>query len=411
MENHLLFELPESRKIHLGVTGSIAAYKAIELMRAWQKAGIEVSVTLTEAAKQFITPLTFQSLHANPVYNSMFDEPLSHLAPTKDAHAFIIAPASADTIAQIAMGRADSLLSAQALAYPPEVGQIILAPAMNPHMWNNQATQDNVRLLEDRGIKFVYPEKGKVACNDEGQGRLASLESIYLQGMKSVVEQDLEGKTILITLGATREYFDTVRFWSNPSTGMMGMCFAVAAWLRGATVHAICGENVNLYCPEDELFIKHTVGTADEMLREAEEIWDDCDYGIFTAAVADFKPEKYELENTKFKKSEAEDGFDLNFFPNQDIIKTLAETKASHQKVVGFAAESVSSQEELAQLSKVKLHSKYADMIIGNTVIDGFGTDNNKVYVIDSEDREEFWQKLPKTEIAWNVLTWLSSLD
>ncbi len=408
MQSHLLFELPEPKKIHLGVTGSIAAYKAVELMRAWQKAGIEVSVTLTESAQKFITPLTFETLNASPLYLSMFGEALSHLAPAKDADAFFIAPASADTIAQLAHGRADTLLAAQALAYPKERGPLVIAPAMNPHMWKNQATQDNINILEDRGILCISPDKGKVACNDEGEGRLSSLENLFLQGIKSVTEQDLEGKTFLITLGATREYFDSVRFWSNASTGMMGMCFAIAAWLRGAKVHAICGSNVDLYCPDDSLFHKHTVGTAQEMLTKAEEYFDYADYGIFTAAVADFKPEDY--GKGKFKKSEAEEGFTLNFYPNEDILKNLAQSKQSHQKVLGFAAESAQTQEDLARLTQGKLESKEADMMVGNTILDGFGTENNRVYVVDTEGREEHWQKLPKTEIAWNVLTWLNSL-
>ncbi len=408
MQSHLLFELPEPKKIHLGVTGSIAAYKAVELMRLWQKAGIEVSVTLTEAAKKFISPLTFETLGAHPVYHSMFDEPLSHLAPAKDADAFIIAPASADTIAQLTHGRADTLLAAQALAYPKEKGPLLIAPAMNPNMWKNAATQENISILEDRGITCISPDKGKVACNDEGEGRLSSLENLYLQGIKSVTEQDLEGKTFLITLGATREYFDTVRFWSNASTGIMGMCFAIAAWLRGAKIHAICAESVNLYTPDDAFFHTHRVQTAAQMFTKAEEYFDYADYGIFTAAVADFKPEEY--TKGKFKKEEADEGFTLNFYPNEDIIKTLAQNKESHQKVLGFAAESVSSQDELAKLTLGKLKSKYADMMIGNTVLDGFGTDNNRVYVLDSEGREEFWQKLPKTEIAWNILTWLKDL-
>ncbi len=405
MDKHLLFELPEMKKIHLGVTGSIAAYKSIELMRALQKAGVEVSVTLTDSAMKFISPLTFESLGAKPVYKGMFDEPLSHLAPTKDADAFVIAPASADTIAQIALGRADSLLAAQALAFPK---QLVIAPAMNPHMWSNPATQDNVSILKSRGVIFIGPDKGKVACNDDGEGRLASDKILFLKSLKSVVSQDLAGKKILITLGATREYFDSVRYWTNGSTGMMGMCFALSAWLRGAEVHAVCGENVTLYSPDDELFHRHVVGTASEMLDTSAEYWNDMDYGIFTAAVADFSPEKH--TGGKFKKSLADEGFSLRFYPNQDILKLLAGEKQAHQKVVGFAAESVHSQEELAQLSQKKLNSKNADMIVGNNVADAFATLDNKVYVADCFGREEHWQKLPKTEIAWNILTWLSSL-
>lgn len=405
MESHLLFELPEPKKIHLGVTGSIAAYKAVELMRAWQKAGIEVSVTLTPSAQKFISPLTFESLDAKPVYVGMFEEPLSHLAPEKDADAFIIAPASADTIAQITHGRADSLLAAQALAFSKK---ILIAPAMNPHMWANPATQENIRILESRNIHCIGPERGRVACHDEGQGRLASHEMLYLYGLKSVIPQDLRGKTVLVTLGATKEPFDDIRYWTNASTGTMGMCFAIAAWLRGACVHAICSETVKLYSPNDEFFHRHVVTTADDMLRESLLYWREADYGIFTAAVADFKPEEYGAG--KFKKASASGGFSLRFYPNEDIIKTIAKEKEHHQKVLGFAAEYVQSKEELSHLALKKMYDKNMDMIVANTLEDGFATKENKVFIADQKNREEHWQKLPKTEVAWNVLTWLTSL-
>ncbi len=401
MQSHLLFELPEMKKIHLGITGSIAAYKSIELMRLWQKAGIEVSVTLSDAAKKFISPLTFEALGAKPVYNDMFENPLSHLAPNKDADAFIIAPASADTIAQIALGRANTLLAAQALAFNKT---LVIAPAMNPIMWANEATQENVRILKSRGVIFVGPEKGKVACNDEGEGRLANETLLFLQGLKAVTKQDFAGKTLMITLGATREKFDTVRFWTNGSTGIMGMSLAIAAWLRGAHVHAICA-NVQLEYPIDDLFEVHKVVSAKEMLEEAQKHWESVDLGIFTAAVADFRPEEH--ENGKFHKDQAEDGFSLSFYPNEDILKTLAAKKKAQQKVIGFAAEHVNSIDELATLAVKKMYFKNADMIVGNAIIDGFATDNNKVFVADQLGREEHWPVLPKTEVAWNILSWI----
>ncbi len=416
MEEHLFFEMEERKKIHLGITGSISAYKAVEIMRAWQKVGIDVSVTLTESAKKFISPLTFESLGAYPVYSGMFDRecgdilgsatayPITHLAPSKDADAFIIAPASADTIAQLAVGRADTLLSAQALAYTK---QILFAPAMNPNMWENQATQDNVRLLEDRGLLCIYPEHGKVACNDTGRGRLASLEQIYLYGLKAITEQDLKDRTVLITAGATREPFDDIRYWTNSSTGKMGMSFAIAAWLRGADVHLVCGEGVNFSYPKDAAFTKHTVKTAQEMFHACLNVWEKCDYGIFTAAVADFRPELY--GEGKFKKSHAENGFSLKFYTNQDILKTLADSKSSEQKILGFAAEYALSEQELERLALKKMYAKDMDMIVANT-LDSFGSERSKVFVADRQNREEHWEELPKTQIAWNLLTWLTVL-
>ncbi len=404
MQGHLLFELPELKKIHLGITGSIAAYKSIELMRLWQKAGIEISVTLTEAAKKFVTPMTYEALGAKPVYSDMFENPLSHLAPNKDADVFFIAPASADTIAQLATGRADTLLAAQALAFNK---QIIIAPAMNPYMWANEATQENVRILKSRGVTFIGPDKGKVACNDEGEGRLANETSLFLQGLKAVTSQDFAGKTVMVTLGATREKFDEVRFWTNGSTGYMGMSIAVAAWLRGAKVHAICGSNVALDYPLDEQFEMHIVESASDMLEKAKSVWDNADLGVFTAAVADFKPEVHE---GKFHKDQAEDGFSLSFYPNGDILKTLAAEKGEDQKIIGFAAEYVASQEELATRAIKKMYFKNADMIVGNGISDGFGTSNNRVFVADQLGREEHWPELPKTEVAWNILSWALSI-
>ncbi len=405
MQEHLLFEMQEKKKIHLGVTGSIAAYKAISLMRAWQKVGIEVSVTLTSAAKEFVTELSFESLGANPMYKEMFSDAFSHLAPEKDADAFIIAPASADTMAQLATGRADSLLAAQALAYSKP---IYFAPAMNPKMWANPATQENVRILEERGHVCITPDSGLVACNDEGQGRLASDNMLFLYGLKSVTEQDLAGKTVLVTLGATQEPFDDIRYWTNSSTGTMGMCLAIAAWLRGAYVHAICTKGVKLYAPEDALFQKHIVQQASEMLEIAKGLWHKCDYGIFTAAVADFSPEKH--GKGKFKKKEAEDGFLLQFYPNEDILKTLAHNKKAEQKVLGFAAEYVKNIEELRQLALDKMYAKNMDMVVANALDDGFGGLDNKVFVADRFTKEEDWDTRPKTQIAWDLLTWLNEM-
>ncbi len=405
MQEHLLFEMQEEKKIHLGVTGSIAAYKAISLMRAWQKAGIEVSVTLTSAAKEFVTELSFESLGAEPLYKDMFCDAFSHLAPEKDADAFIIAPASADTIAQLATGRADSLLAAQALAYSKP---LYFAPAMNPKMWANPATQENVRTLEERGHFCIVPESGIVACNDVGQGRLASDEMLFLYGIKAVTEQDLAGKTVLVTLGATQEPFDDIRYWTNGSTGTMGMCLAIAAWLRGAFVHAVSTKSVKLFSPLDPLFKLHTVQRAQEMYEVSKGLWHKCDYGIFTAAVADFSPEMH--GRGKFKKHDAEDGFLLQFYPNKDILKSLAAEKRVEQKVLGFAAEYVENSEELRRLALDKMYAKNMDMVVANALEDGFGTLDNRVFVADRYTKEEAWGKRPKTQIAWDLISWLNEI-
>jgi phosphopantothenoylcysteine decarboxylase/phosphopantothenate--cysteine ligase len=236
------------KKIHLGVCGSIAAYKALDLLRAFHKAGIRVRVSLTRAAARFVAPLSFQSLGAEKVFREMFtdewgkdglmDDPFGHLGPGAEADAFLVAPASATTLARLACGLADEMLAAQALAWP---GALLLAPAMNPRMWNNQATRDNCSVLARRGHVIIPPGCGQVACGEEGEGRFPDLRLVYLYSLRALSPQDLAGKKIMLTLGPTREPWDSVRFWSNRSTGLMGASLAVAAWLRGAEVHAICG--------------------------------------------------------------------------------------------------------------------------------------------------------------------------
>lgn len=233
MDAHLRFHGFTGKRLHLGVCGSVAAFRAAELVHKWQDAGAGVSATLTRAARQFITPLTFEALGASPVYGDMFggQTPFEHLEPGQTAHALVLAPASADMLARLAAGRAEDMLSCQALAFD---GPIVAAPAMNPRMWQNPATQANVALLRERGVTFVGPESGVVACKDEGPGRFADLRAVYLAGLKALTPQDMEGVTVLVTLGPTREDWDDVRFWTNASTGTMGAALAVAAWLRGA---------------------------------------------------------------------------------------------------------------------------------------------------------------------------------
>lgn len=403
MEAHLAFRRFSGKRLHLGVCGSVAAYKAVELMRRWQEVGIHVSATLTAAARTFITPLTFESLGAMPVYGDMFQpnaQPFEHLEPGQCSQAMVIAPASADMLARLAHGRADDMLSCQALAFD---GPLVVAPAMNPRMWRNPATQANVELLRDREIMFAGPDCGVVACGDEGAGRLADIRTIYLAALKALTPQDLEGHTVLITLGPTRETWDAVRFWTNGSTGTMGGALAVAAWLRGATVHAICGPVSDLWLPSgDAAFYRHDVSTAEQMLESAKTYWSKTDIGIFTAAVADFRPEPYGAG--KFKKQQAGDGFSLRFLPNQDILRLLAGEKKEHQKVVGFAAESLPDPDALAHAVRRKMLSKNADMVVGNQISDGFGSPSNKVFVADIRGKEEHWPDMPKTDVAWNIL-------
>lgn len=401
IDKHLLFHCQEQLKIHLGVCGSIAAYRAIDLVRAWKDVGLSVSVTLTPSACNFLNPLAFSSVGADPVYTTIFDDtrhPYSHLEPGKTAQAFIIAPASASTISRLTYGQADELLACQALAFS---GQPIIAPAMNPNMWSHPSTQQNIKTLQARGYIVIGPEQGRVACGDEGQGRLADLRDIYLMGLKSITPQDFTGLRILITLGPTREAWDGLRFWSNPATGIMGASLAIAAWMRGAEVHAVCGPG-SPWLPSG--IHRYPVTTALQMFEVAESIWPTSDIGIFVAAVADFSPEKG--PEGKFKKDEAVDGFTLRFIRNTDILQKLSNNKNRNQKVVGFALES----EGLEQAVQNKLYVKKADMIVGNYIKDSVASLFSSVFILDRNGREARWESMTKTDIAWRILSWLKSL-
>ncbi len=397
------------KSIHLGVCGSIAAFRAVDLVRWWGKNAMHTSVTLTEAAQRFISSLTFEALGALPVYSDMWENEriFGHLEPGQNSHALVIAPASASTIAQLAHGHAHTLLACQALAFD---GPLLVAPAMNPRMWANPSTQANVEILQQRGVEILVPAQGGTACGEEGQGRLADLRHIWLASLKAITKQDMHGKNVLITLGPTRETWDAVRYWSNPSTGTMGMALAISAWLRGAKVHAICGpitENAG-YMPLHTHMQRHDVLCANDMYNAAADLWPHMDMGIFTAAVADYAPKPYEKgHHVKFKKDQASSGFSLEFTPNTDILYTLAQQKKSHQKILGFAAET--TQDMMGAVRK-KLKAKGADIVAGNNISSadsGFGTATNAMYVADAQGKCEIWPTLSKTDVAWRLCSWL----
>lgn len=394
----------KGKRVHLGVCGSVAAFRAPDLLRWWLKSGLSASVTLTPAARRFVGALTFEALGALPVYTDMFqsDGPFGHLEPGQTAQAMIIAPTSATTLARLAQGLGDELLACQALAFD---GPLVIAPAMNPRMWCNAATQENVEKLRQRGATLVLPDTGGTACGDEGQGRLADLRQIWMASLKALTPQDMAGMKVLLTLGPTREQWDAVRFWSNPSTGSMGAALAVAAWLRGAEVHAVCGPVHGIWMPGD--IARHDVRSAAEMFTAAQDLWPGMDAGLFTAAVADFSPEPHGKE--KFKKAGAEAGFSVHFTPNADILKTLAAHRRpdNPQKVLGFAAETVA---DLPEAVRVKLRGKGADIVAGNRIGQsgaGFGSATNVMAVADAHGREEQWPSLSKADVAWRLCSWL----
>ena len=402
MTSHLAFKGFLGKRMHLGVSGSIAAYKGLDLLRMFKDSGADIGVTLTDSAQKFITALSYEALGASPVFTSMYpvgDDVFGHLMPGEACHAFLIAPASATTIARLANGLADDMLSCQALAFPEK---LVIAPAMNPRMWHNAATQENIHKLRDRGHVIVEPGCGRTACMEEGQGRLAPVEDIYLYGLRALAPQDFAGKKVMVTLGPTREKWDGVRFWSNPSSGTMGASFAIAAWLRGAEVHAVCGKGT----PElPSCITSHGVTSAADMFEAANSLWNSMDIGVFTAAVADYTPVPF--GDSKFKKGG--DDLTVSFTRTADILKTLGTAKQDGQRVIGFAAETDNLQENM----KKKLAAKNADMIVGNNVAkhgSGFGSATNEVCVVDKNGRQEEWPVAPKPEVAWRVFDWLLQL-
>ena len=404
METHLNFSAFAGRRLHLGVSGSIAVYKALDLLRAWQDVGLRVSVTLTEAAKQFVMPLSFEALGASPVYGHMFaagQDPLAHLAPGAEAEVMVIAPASATTLARLAGGSAEEMLCAQALAF---AGPVILAPAMNPRMWANAGTQANWQTLLGRGCVGVTPGVGRTACLEVGEGRLADLRDIYLAALRCLAAQDFAGKRVLLTLGPTREFWDGVRFLSNPSSGLMGASLAVAAWLRGAEVTAVCGPGAP-WLPQG--IERVDVVSGREMMVASEEHFSNADYACFCAAVADFHFSDQSAE--KLKKTELGSAVNLALAANPDILATLAARKKAGQRIIAFAAETG----ELARHAADKLERKNADMLVGNLVNQpdsGFAGANNTVQIWDKRDRHEALPPLAKTEVAWRIWDWALQL-
>ena len=346
-----------NKRVLLGVTGSIAAYKAADLIRRLQDAGAKVKVVMTEGAKAFVTPLTFQALSGSPVHESLLDKEaeaaMGHIELARWADVILIAPASANSIAALAQGRADELLNAICLASDVPLA---IAPAMNKHMWADPATQDNVRLLAQRGVLFMGPDSGEQACGDVGEGRMIDSEAIINRLTELFSVGSLSGLTVVITAGPTREALDPVRYISNHSSGKMGYAIAEAAVEAGANVILISGP-VSLDNPDR--VIRINVESAAEMEAAVKEQINAADIFVATAAVADYRP--VTVQQDKIKKKE--ERLTLELEKNTDI---LAMVKADYAKTfcVGFAAET----HDLENYARAKLEQKNIDMIAANLV-------------------------------------------
>lgn len=388
---------PQQKTVLVGVTGCIGAYKACELVRQLQKAGMRAKVTMTEHATHFVDPLTFRSLTHEPVAVGLFDDPadpIHHISLAEEADAFIIAPATANVIAKLAAGIADDLLTTTALAC---TCPLLVAPAMNVHMYENAITQQNIETLRRRGIDIIEPESGYLACGDIGKGRLADPQILCEAVLARLsVKQDLRGKKILITAGPTREAIDPVRFISNNSSGKSGYALAEAAAQRGAQVTLVSGP-VALAPPANVTTI--LVTTALEMLAACEKPFEEADIAIFSAAVSDLRPAH--SADHKLKKGSADDALlTMTFTENPDIIATLASRKQT-QIVIGYAAE---TNDVIANAQK-KLTQKHADMIIANDVSEGkaFNVDTNQVTFVTPDGLDPL-PLMPKSALANAIL-------
>jgi phosphopantothenoylcysteine decarboxylase/phosphopantothenate--cysteine ligase len=384
----------EGKKVVLGVSGGIAVYKAVELSRLLVKEGADVYVVMTENAKQFVTPLTFEALSGHPVYHEIFGNEASasmeHIRAAEKADLMVVAPATANSIGKMAHGLADDPLSTLFSAF---AGPVLAAPAMNDKMWGNPAVQKNIRTLKKRGVGIIDPEAGELACGTVGLGRLAEPERLLEAVRKCLLRQsDLAGLRVLVTAGPTREPLDPVRFITNRSSGKMGYAIARQARSRGAEVTLISGPT-HLEPPfgVSLLNCQRTGEMGELVLNHLPQ----CDVLIMTAAVGDFAPESVQKE--KIKKS-GEEPLTLNLHPTQDILKAVAEKK-SNQLVIGFAAES----ENIIQSATEKLQRKQLDLIVANDISApgiGFQSDNNQVIFIDRHSKAESLPLLSKMEIA-----------
>ena len=389
--------------IILGITGGIAAYKMAHVASSLTKEGYNVDVIMTESAKEFISPLTFQSLTHNTVESEMFTPPVNrdvkHISLADRADLFLIGPATGNFIAKLAGGIGDDLLSTILMATRADV---MIAPAMNVNMYNNPIVQKNLQILQEKGFVVLEPDSGYLACGYEGGGRLPEPDALVAAVKDMLTPKDLSGKKILITAGPTQETIDPVRFLSNRSTGRMGYAIAERARNRGAEVVLISGPT-ELNPPDGvELF---NVQSARQMAEAAVEYSPEVHAGIMAAAVSDYRPVKRSKQ--KLKKSESDDRLSIELKRTPDIINELNKIKGS-QKLVGFAAES----EALRDNAKRKLVEKKLDLIVANNIADeriGFASNNNMVFILS--DQSEYKVSIrDKKEVADIILDELKSI-
>ena len=391
-------QLLKGKKIAVGITGGIAAYKSAELVSRLVKLGADVHVIMTEHAKEFIAPLTFRSLTGNPVRLGLFvetsEKEIAHVSLPGTADLLVIAPATANIIGKLAHGIADDWLSTAALVVKC---RIIIAPAMNVNMYTNPVVVGNLDRLKILGYEVIEPEIGRLACGEEGIGRLADTEMIVskILAILTGAEKDLFGLNLLVTAGPTREPIDPVRYLSNYSSGKMGYALAEAAANRGASVVVVSGP---AEAPPPANVEIVSVQTAKQMYDAVLERFGDADAIICAAAVADFAPSAKAPQ--KIKKTET--GITLQLDKTPDILGEIGKVKGK-RLLIGFAAET----EYLIENAREKLRSKNADLVVANDVSNGsetFGSDSNQVTLVYSTGDSESWPRMSKREVAGRLL-------
>jgi phosphopantothenoylcysteine decarboxylase/phosphopantothenate--cysteine ligase len=387
----------KGKKILLGITGSIAAYKSAFLVRLLVKAGADVKVIMTPSSTDFISKLTFSTLSKNKVLVDLFDEEswANHVMLGRWADMMLIAPLSCNTLSKMAHGQCDNLLLA---VYLSATCPVVVAPAMDEDMWHHQSTKENIGKLTEFGNKIIPVDKGELASGLIGDGRMAEPEAIvrFIEDRFNI-SQSLSGKKAFVSAGPTYEPIDPVRFIGNHSSGKMGLAIAEELYARGADVTLIMGPSlINL--PANGIKSVR-VNTAEEMYNACTKQFDRSDIGVMAAAVADYTPIK--VAASKIKKTSGELIIELK--KTKDILKTLGEKKSSKQILVGFALETNNERE----YALGKLKNKNADMVVLNSLNDkgaGFGTDTNKITIFDKSGKEFNYDLMSKKEAAKNIV-------
>ena len=383
------------KKLIIGITGSIAAFKTVQFISDLVKEKYEIEVMLTPSAAKFVTPTSISALTKKKTYIDVFDDDphcITHVDIVKDADLFMIVPASATTIAKCANGIADNMLTAAFLAATcPK----LIAPAMNVHMYENKATQRNIQTLKDDGVLFVEPATGLLACGDTGKGKLADYDHLHLMMEYALSDHPLKGKKVLVTAGPTQESIDPVRFLTNHSSGKMGYAIARAAFVLGAQVRLVSGPTGLKPVP---FVINQSITTAQELFECVKRHHTHYDYIIMAAAVGDYSPVKTYSE--KIKKNE--DELTITFKKNPDILDYIGHHQVEHQVICGFAMET----KNLIENASKKLNNKRCDLIVANHLkIEGAGFQNDtNVVTIMTHDSMKDIDKMSKTSLSYIIL-------